>query len=141
MPASEPHQHQDSGAGAPDLATVHAFRADELGQKGARDRRNPLVQHRAQYEGPVHGPPYDSLRRRDPISPQAFRDTILTGARVGGADAQARGIVDAAVPGGEVLANAIARATAVAGKNRAIYGTLKRAMYGDVFALLDSGQV
>lgn len=75
------------------------------------------------------------------LSPQAFRDTILTGARIGGADAQARGIVDEAVPGGEVLAKAIARAAAVAGKHRAIYGTLKRGMYGDVFALLDSGAV
>src|SRR6185369_10462166 len=44
------------------------------------------------------------------LSPQAFRDTILTGARIGGADAQARGIVDEAVPGSEVLTRAIARA-------------------------------
>jgi enoyl-CoA hydratase/carnithine racemase len=73
------------------------------------------------------------------LSPQVFRDTILTGARIGGADAQARGIVDEAVPGGDVLRRAIARAASVAGKSREIYGTLKRGMYGNVFALLDSG--
>ena len=75
------------------------------------------------------------------LSPQAFRDTILTGARIGGADAHARGIVDEAVPGPEVLPKAIARAAALASKNRAIYGALKRGMYGEVFALLNSGAV
>ena len=75
------------------------------------------------------------------LTAQAFRDTILTGARIGGADALARGIVDETAPGGEVLTTAIARAAAMAGKNRAIYGALKRGMYGDVFALLDSGAV
>lgn len=75
------------------------------------------------------------------LTPQAFRDTILTGARIGGADALARGIVDESVPGAEVLPKAIARAASVAAKNRAIYGALKRGMYRDVFEILDSGQV
>jgi enoyl-CoA hydratase/carnithine racemase len=75
------------------------------------------------------------------LTPQSFRDAILTGARIGGADAQQRGIVDEAVAAADVLPRAIARAAALASKDRGIYGTLKRNMYAEVFALLDSGQV
>src|SRR5512135_246059 len=47
------------------------------------------------------------------LSPAAFRDAILTGARIGGSDAASRGIVDEAVPGSDVLSRAIARAAAL----------------------------
>jgi enoyl-CoA hydratase/carnithine racemase len=73
------------------------------------------------------------------LSPTAFRDAILTGARIGGTEAQTRGVVDEAVPAAEVLPRAIARAAALADKDRHIYGVLKRSMYCDVLALLESG--
>ncbi|HVN87388.1 MAG TPA: enoyl-CoA hydratase-related protein [Candidatus Binatia bacterium] len=73
------------------------------------------------------------------LSPAAFRDTILTGARLGGSDARDRGIVDDAVPAADVLPRAIARAAALADKNREIYGALKRGMYGDVLRILEAG--
>jgi len=73
------------------------------------------------------------------LSPATFRDTILTGARIGGSDAAHRGIVDDAVAAEDVLPRAIARAAALAGKDRAIYGTLKRGMYVDVLAILHGG--
>lgn len=58
-----------------------------------------------------------------------LRDALLTGARIGGADCVTQGIVDEAVPGPEVLPRAIARAGALAGKDRATYGALKRGLY------------
>ncbi len=73
------------------------------------------------------------------LSPLVFRDTILTGARIGGADACARGIVDDAVAADEVLPRALARAAALAGKNRATYAALKRGMYGAVYDVLAGG--
>jgi len=75
------------------------------------------------------------------LSQATFRDAILTGARIGGSDAATRGIVDEAVPGADVLAHAIARAAALAEKDRQIYGTLKRGMYGDVLAILEHGSL
>jgi enoyl-CoA hydratase/carnithine racemase len=73
------------------------------------------------------------------LSPVVFRDAILIGARIGGADAQAQAIVDEAVPAEAVLPRAVARAAALAGKDRATYGTLKRGMYGAVYEVLASG--
>ena len=73
------------------------------------------------------------------LTPTVFRDAILTGARIGGTDAKADGIVDDAVSGPEVLTAAIARAAALAGKDRGIYGALKRGMYGAAFDTLASG--
>jgi enoyl-CoA hydratase/carnithine racemase len=48
-----------------------------------------------------------------------LRDVVLTGARIGGTEARERGIADEAVPASEVLPAAIARATALAQKDRA----------------------
>jgi enoyl-CoA hydratase/carnithine racemase len=73
------------------------------------------------------------------LTPPVFRDMILTGARIGGVDAQQRGIVDEAVPLAEVLPRAIARAAALSDKDRATYAALKRGMYRDVLALLERG--
>lgn len=72
------------------------------------------------------------------LAPQVFRDAILTGARIGGVDAERRGIVDEAVAADEVLPRAIARAAALAGKDRQIYATLKRSMYADLLAVLEA---
>ena len=73
------------------------------------------------------------------LTPAVFRDTILTGMRLGGDDALRRGIVDEAVPAAEVLPRAVARAAALAGKDRGIYGALKRGMYADTLELLAAG--
>ena len=75
------------------------------------------------------------------LTTAAFHYAILTGARIGGQDAQERGIVDAALPADEVLPQAIARAAALAEKDRQIYGTLKRGMYGETLAILERGQL
>lgn len=75
------------------------------------------------------------------LTPNTFRDAVLTGARIGGAEACERGIVDAAVAADEVLPRAIERAAALANKDRAIYGALKRGMYAEVLQVLAAGVV
>jgi enoyl-CoA hydratase/carnithine racemase len=74
------------------------------------------------------------------LSPIIFRDLVLTGARVGGSEAKEKGIVDEAVPRDQVLPRSVARAAALASKDRRIYGNLKRGMYGKALALLESGE-
>jgi len=73
------------------------------------------------------------------LSPSTLRDTVLTGARLGGAESCARGIVDEAVAADEVLPRAIARAAALADKDRATYAALKRGMYAATLAVLERG--
>lgn len=75
------------------------------------------------------------------LTATAFRDMILSGARIGGAEAQQRDIVDDAVSAEEVLPRAVARAAALADKDRATYAALKHGMYHDLLALLDRGEV
>jgi enoyl-CoA hydratase/carnithine racemase len=70
-----------------------------------------------------------------------LRDMVLTGARIGGEDARARGIVDEAVAASEVVPRAIARAAALADKDRATYGALKRGLYGETLAVLAAGSL
>jgi enoyl-CoA hydratase/carnithine racemase len=65
-----------------------------------------------------------------------FRDVVLTGARIGGGDARERGIVDDAVAAVDVLPRAIARAAALAQKDRQTYATLKRGIYADLLDTL-----
>jgi Delta3-Delta2-enoyl-CoA isomerase len=73
------------------------------------------------------------------FSPVVFRDLILSGVRVGGAESKAREIVDEAVPADQVLSRAISRAAALANKDRQIYRTLKRGMYIEALTLLENG--
>ncbi len=73
------------------------------------------------------------------LSPVALRDAVLTGARIGGVDAAAQQIVDEAVGAADVLPRAIARAAALAGKDRATYGALKRGLYAAPYAALTNG--
>jgi enoyl-CoA hydratase/carnithine racemase len=75
------------------------------------------------------------------LSPNVFRSCILTGARIGGIQARELGIVDEAVPAEQVLPRAIARASSMANKGRDIYRTLKRSMYAEAIALLESGAI
>jgi len=71
------------------------------------------------------------------LMPGTLRDVVLTGARIGGTEAHERGIADEAVPASEVLPAAIARATALAQKDRGTYAALKRGIYGDLLSALD----
>ena len=77
---------------------------------------------------------------RSRLTPTVFRDVILTGARIGGAAACERGIADEAASGPDVLPRAMARAAALAGKDRGAYAALKRGMYTDVIEQLASGR-
>jgi enoyl-CoA hydratase/carnithine racemase len=70
-----------------------------------------------------------------------LRDMVLTGARIGGADALARGIVDEAIAVSEVVPRAAARAAALADKDRATYGALKQGVYGETLAVLAAGSL
>ncbi len=75
------------------------------------------------------------------LSPTVFRTSVLTGVRIGGAEAKELGIVDEAAPLDQVLPQAVARATSTANKGRDIYRTLKRSMYAEAIALLESGAI
>ncbi|HVM95715.1 MAG TPA: enoyl-CoA hydratase-related protein [Candidatus Acidoferrales bacterium] len=75
------------------------------------------------------------------LSGTVLRDAVLTGARIGGTEAHQRGIVDAALPDHEVLPTAIARAAALADKDRATYGALKRGLYAETLAIMQRGEL
>jgi enoyl-CoA hydratase/carnithine racemase len=77
------------------------------------------------------------VRNRLPAA--TLRDMVLTGARIGGEEARARGIVDEAVAAAEVVPRAVARVAALADKDRATYAALKRGLYGEVLAVLAAG--
>ncbi|MBI3783662.1 MAG: enoyl-CoA hydratase/isomerase family protein [Deltaproteobacteria bacterium] len=75
------------------------------------------------------------------LSGAVLRDAVLTGARIGGAEAHERGIVDAALPADEVLPTAIARVAALADKDRTTYAALKRGLYGETLAIMQRGEL
>jgi len=75
------------------------------------------------------------------LSPTVFRDTVLTGKRIGGMEAKQLAIVDEAVPLDQVLPKAIEIASGLAAKDRGIYRTLKRGMYAEAIGLLERGVV
>jgi enoyl-CoA hydratase/carnithine racemase len=62
---------------------------------------------------------------------------MVTGRRYGGAEALARGIVDAAVPESEVLPEAVRRAAAMAGKPRDTLAAIKRNLSATTLAVLE----
>jgi enoyl-CoA hydratase/carnithine racemase len=70
------------------------------------------------------------------LSKAAAHEAMTTGRRYGGSDAAAAGIVDAAVGEDEVVAAAVQRAAALAGKHGATLGAIKEGMYADALALL-----
>ncbi len=78
---------------------------------------------------------------RNRLTGANLRDMVLTGARLGGDEAYRRGIVDAALPAAEVLPAAVARAAALADKDRATYGALKRELYGDALKIMAAGEM
>jgi enoyl-CoA hydratase/carnithine racemase len=75
------------------------------------------------------------------MSPAVFRDTVLTGKRIGGMEARTTGIVDEAVPLDQVQRKAVEIAAGLAAKDRGIYRTIKREMYRESIELLEKGVV
>lgn len=72
------------------------------------------------------------------LSPQVAHEAMTTGRRYGGAEAQARGIVDRAVDSDAVRPEALALAVPLAGKASPTLGTIKTRLYAPVLgALLD----
>jgi Delta3-Delta2-enoyl-CoA isomerase len=74
------------------------------------------------------------------LTPATMRDLLFSGARIGGAEALARGVIDEAVAAEEVLPHAIARAAALADKDRGTMGAIKRSMYAATLAVLEAGK-
>lgn len=70
------------------------------------------------------------------LSAKVVVEAVLTGGRFGGAQALERGIVDASVPGPEVLPEAIERAAALATKDRGTYAAIKRGIYARVLPIM-----
>ena len=75
------------------------------------------------------------------LTPNVFRSSLLTGARIGGIEAKELGIVDEAIPGDQVLPRAMACVAPLAGKDRNTFRAIKRGMYADALALLEEGVV
>jgi enoyl-CoA hydratase/carnithine racemase len=73
---------------------------------------------------------------QEKLSAKVVVETILTGVRLGGPQALERGIVDTAVAGPDVLPQAVARAAALADKDRSTYGALKRGLYARILPIL-----
>lgn len=65
-------------------------------------------------------------------------DLVLTGRRLGGSEALQRRVVDEIAAADEVLPRAVARAEALAAKDRGAYGRLKRDLFAEAIALLES---
>jgi enoyl-CoA hydratase/carnithine racemase len=80
-------------------------------------------------------PPMASLIQAR-LSKATAHEAMTTGRRYGGADAQAAGIVDAAVSEDRVLAEAVERAGALAAKHGPTLGAIKAGMYTETLALL-----
>jgi enoyl-CoA hydratase/carnithine racemase len=70
------------------------------------------------------------------LSPQAAHESMTTGRRYGGVDAQAAGIVEEAVEADRVLPRAIELAAALAAKNPQTLGAIKRRLYAPALAAL-----
>lgn len=70
---------------------------------------------------------------KERLGRRVFRDTVLTGARIGAEDALRMGIVDLAGAGSEVVALAIEKVKPLVGKDRHAYGMLKRGAYAEMF--------
>ena len=78
---------------------------------------------------------------RSRLTPNVFRNSMLTGAKVGGSEAKHLGIVDEAVPADKVLETAISCIAPLANKDRHTFQAIKRGMYPETLALLENGIV
>jgi enoyl-CoA hydratase/carnithine racemase len=70
------------------------------------------------------------------LAPQVAHEVMTTGRRYGGTEAAAAGIVDSVAGEGQVLADALERAAALAGKASAVLGTIKQRMYAPALLAL-----
>ena len=70
------------------------------------------------------------------LSPATARDALLTGKRYTAGEAITAGIADGKAPEDDLLTSAIALAASLAVKERGIFTTLKRNLYGNVGAAL-----
>lgn len=70
------------------------------------------------------------------LSPKTAHEAMTTGRRYGGADAVAAGIVEEALQEQELVARAIELAAALAGKDPATLGMIKRRLYSATLAAL-----
>ena len=70
------------------------------------------------------------------LSPQTAHESMTTGRRYGGTDAQVAGIVDEAVEADRVLPRAIELAASLAAKNPPTLGAIKRRLYAPALAAL-----
>lgn len=70
------------------------------------------------------------------LSPRTAADAMTTGARFGGDDARAAGIVDGTASEAELVATAIARVAHLQGKHADTLAAIKTTMYADAFARL-----
>jgi enoyl-CoA hydratase/carnithine racemase len=70
------------------------------------------------------------------LSKRTAHEAMTTGRRYGGADAAAAGIVDDAVAEDQVVAVAVERAAALAGKHGPTLGAIKEGMYSETLTLL-----
>jgi enoyl-CoA hydratase/carnithine racemase len=75
------------------------------------------------------------------LDPSVSGDLMLTGRRIGGQEAGALRVVDEAIDADQVLPRAIERAQALAAKDPATYGAIKRRMYATAIALLERGAI
>jgi enoyl-CoA hydratase/carnithine racemase len=74
------------------------------------------------------------------LAPQVAHEAMTTGRRYGGSDAASAGIVRAAVPEDQVLAQAVERAGELTAKNGDTLGTIKQRLYADALAMLRDRQ-
>ncbi|AIY17876.1 enoyl-CoA hydratase/isomerase family protein [Pimelobacter simplex] len=65
------------------------------------------------------------------LTPRAALDSMATGRRYGGAEAEAIGLVDATATDDRLLADAVARVAPLAGKDAPTLGAIKSTMYAD----------
>lgn len=70
------------------------------------------------------------------LSARVAHEAMTTGRRYGGEDALREGIVDQAVPEGDVLGRAVDRASELAGKDPTTLGMIKRRLYEATLASL-----
>lgn len=70
------------------------------------------------------------------LTPRAAVDAMTTGARFGGADAEAAGIVDATGAQEDLLADAVARLAPLRGKDVGTLRSIKSTMFGSTIGLL-----
>ena len=70
------------------------------------------------------------------LAPAVLRDLVLTGEKLGGRDACARGVVDLALSEAELIPRALEQAELLARKDRRTVAKMKERLYGEVAAAL-----